>query len=181
MTTDSKSTFDSNSSMNLVGSEMARRCAEKVYKKAGIAFEDVPSKVDVCELHDCFSANELCTYEAIGLAKIGTAHHSIDAGDFTYGGKVVVNPSGGLISKGHPLGATGLAQCAELCWQLRHHADKRQVQDAKLALQHNLGLGGCCIIAMYEKYNKNMKKGTSNPDMLDDYEKKKPQNKSARM
>ena len=116
MTTDSRNTFDSNSSMNLVGSEMARRCAEKVYKQAGIAFEDIASKVDVCELHDCFSANELCTYEAVGLCKTGTAHHAIDAGDFSYGGKVVVNPSGGLISKGHPLGATGLAQFTELCW-----------------------------------------------------------------
>lgn len=116
MTTDSPKSFKSGSSMNLVGSEMARRCALKVYAQAGLDFAKVPEAVDVCELHDCFSANELCTYEAIGLSPTGAAHKCIDAGDFTYGGKVVVNPSGGLISKGHPLGATGLAQCAELCW-----------------------------------------------------------------
>ena len=124
-------------------------------------------------MHDCFSPNELCTYESIGLAKKGKAHEAIDRGDFTYGGKVVVNPSGGLISKGHPLGATGLAQCAELCWQLKNCADKRQVKDAKLALQHNLGLGGACVMALYEKYNQNApnKKLTSDPELLDDYEK----------
>lgn len=68
---------------------------------------------------------------------------------FSLGGKYVINPSGGLISKGHPLGATGLAQCSELCWQLRGEADKRQVQNAKLALQHNLGLGGAVVVALY--------------------------------
>ena len=109
MTTDSKETFDSGSSMNLVGYDMARRCAQKVYAQAGLDFADIPQAVDVCELHDCFSANELCTYEAIGLCPIGTAHKCIDKGDFTYGGKVVVNPSGGLISKGHTLGEIGLA------------------------------------------------------------------------
>ena len=116
---------------------------------------------------------ELCTYEALGLAKVGKAHEAVDRGDFTYGGKVVVNPSGGLISKGHPLGATGLAQCAELCWQLKNCADKRQVQGAKLALQHNLGLGGACVIALYEKYNQTAanKKLTSDPNLLDNYEK----------
>ena len=116
MTTDYRSTFDDDSNIKLIGGDMAKKCAEKVYKKIGLEFEDVSNKIDVCELHDCFSANELCTYEALGLCKAGTAHHSIDANEFTYGGKLVVNPSGGLISKGHPLGATGLAQCAELCW-----------------------------------------------------------------
>ena len=114
LTTDYSNTFKS--SINIVGGEMANKCAEKVYSKLGISFEEVPNKFQVCELHDCFSANELCTYEAIGLCGRGKAGESIDRGDFTYGGKVVVNPSGGLISKGHPLGATGLAQCAELCW-----------------------------------------------------------------
>jgi sterol carrier protein 2 len=116
MTTDYRSTFDDDSNIKLIGGDMAKKCAEKVYKKIGLEFDDISNKIDVCELHDCFSANELCTYEALGLCKTGTAHNSIDAGDFTYGGKLVVNPSGGLISKGHPLGATGLAQCAELCW-----------------------------------------------------------------
>lgn len=74
----------------------------------------------------------------------------VDRGDNTYGGKYVVNPSGGLISKGHPLGATGLAQCSELCWQLRGMAEKRQVPGAKVALQHNIGLGGAAVVALYK-------------------------------
>ena len=73
----------------------------------------------------------------------------IDRGDNTYGGKYVVNPSGGLISKGHPLGATGLAQCTELSWQLRGMAGRRQVQGARLALQHNIGLGGAVVVGLY--------------------------------
>jgi sterol carrier protein 2 len=111
--------------MNLIGADMVRKCSEKVYQKLGISHENVTEKIGVVELHDCFSANELCTYESLGLCKEGKAGEAIDRGDFTYGGKVVVNPSGGLISKGHPLGATGLAQCAELCWQLKGRADKR--------------------------------------------------------
>jgi acetyl-CoA acyltransferase len=111
MKTDFDNTFEK-SSINLIGSKMAEACANDVYKKAGLG----PKDVQVVELHDCFSANELCTYEAIGLCAEGKAGEAIDNNDFTYGGKCVVNPSGGLISKGHPLGATGLAQCAELCW-----------------------------------------------------------------
>ena len=103
------------------------------------------------ELHDCFAANELITYEALGLCAEGKAGEFVDAGAQTYGGQVVVNPSGGLISKGHPLGATGLAQCAELNWQLRGEAGKRQVADAKIALQHNLGLGGAAVVTAYRK------------------------------
>ena len=102
--------------MNLIGADMARKCSDKVYQKLGISRDNVTEKIDVVELHDCFSANELCTYESLGLCQEGKAGEAIDRGDFTYGGQVVVNPSGGLISKGHPLGATGLAQCAELCW-----------------------------------------------------------------
>ena len=109
MTTDTRSTFDDNSSIKLIGGEMSKKCAEKVYKKLGINLEDASNKIDVCELHDCFSANELCTYEALGLCPVGEAGKAIDNNDFTYGGRIVVNPSGGLISKGHPLGATGLA------------------------------------------------------------------------
>jgi acetyl-CoA acetyltransferase len=107
--------------------------------------------VQVVELHDCFTANEILTYEALGLAKEGEAEKMIWDGDNTFGGKWVTNPSGGLLSKGHPLGATGLAQCAELTWQLRGQADKRQVPNAKVALQHNLGLGGACVVTMYRK------------------------------
>merc|ERR1719481_1325710 len=126
---------------------MTRLAAEKLYKKAGVSAKDV----QVVELHDCFSANELVTYEALGLCDVGKAGEFIDAGDNTYGGKYVVNPSGGLISKGHPLGATGLAQCYELCSQVRGEADKRQVTGARVGLQHNLGLGGAVVVAMYRK------------------------------
>jgi acetyl-CoA acetyltransferase len=146
MTTDSPSAFDG-SSMKLVGYDMTRDAARKVYEQSGHGPEDV----DVVELHDCFSANELITYEALGLCPEGKAGQFIDSGAQTYGGQVVVNPSGGLISKGHPLGATGLAQCAELNWQIRGQADARQVEGAKVALQHNLGLGGAAVVALYRK------------------------------
>jgi sterol carrier protein 2 len=147
MTTDYKSTFDEKSCIKLVGSDMTKQAAQKVYKQSGLG----PENVDVIELHDCFSCNEMITYEALGLCPEGKGGEFVDSGANTYGGKVVVNPSGGLISKGHPLGATGLAQCAELNWQLRGEADKRQVKGAKIALQHNLGLGGAAVVAMYRK------------------------------
>ena len=149
MASDFKSTFDEKSSIKLVGSDMTKAAARRVYEQSGFG----PENVDVVELHDCFSANELITYEALGLCPEGKAGEFIDSGANTYGGKVVVNPSGGLISKGHPLGATGLAQCAELNWQVRGQADKRQVKDAKIALQHNLGLGGVAVVTMYRKAN----------------------------
>jgi acetyl-CoA acetyltransferase len=144
MTTDYASSFG-DSMIKMVGWDMAVNAAKQVYEKSGVGPEDV----DVVELHDCFTANELLTYEALGLCKEGEAEKFIWAGDNTYGGKFVTNPSGGLLSKGHPLGATGLAQCTELVWQLRGQADKRQVKDAKIALQHNLGLGGACVVTMY--------------------------------
>jgi acetyl-CoA acetyltransferase len=147
MVTDTGETFDSKSSINLIGSEMTRIAANRVYEHTGLGPEDV----DVIELHDCFSANEMITYEALGLCEEGKAHTLVDEGAVTYGGKWVVNPSGGLISKGHPLGATGLAQCSELTWQLRGQADKRQVDGAKVALQHNIGLGGAVVVTMYRK------------------------------
>ena len=118
-----------------------------MYEQAGVGRENV----DVVELHDCFSANELITYEALGLCPEGKAGEFIDSDANTYGGKVVVNPSGGLISKGHPLGATGLAQCAEMSWQLRGLAEKRQVSGAKVGLQHNLGLGGAAVVTLYRR------------------------------
>jgi acetyl-CoA acetyltransferase len=126
---------------------MAREAAQKVYDKSGLG----PADVAVVELHDCFTANELLTYEALGLCQEGEAEKFIVEDDNTYGGRFVVNPSGGLLSKGHPLGATGLAQCTELVWQLRGQADKRQVDGAKVALQHNLGLGGACVVTMYRR------------------------------
>jgi len=145
MTTDFSSTFDTKSCIKLIGSDMTRKAAEKVYEQSGLG----PESVDVVELHDCFSANELITYEALGLCAEGKGGELIDSGAVTYGGKWVVNPSGGLISKGHPLGATGLAQCAELNWQLRGLAEKRQVKGAKVALQHNLGLGGAAVVTLF--------------------------------
>ena len=127
---------------------MSRTAAQHAYEEAGVSAQDV----DVVELHDCFSANELVTYEALGLAEEGEGHKLVDAEATTYGGDgPVVNPSGGLISKGHPLGATGLAQCSELVWQLRGRADKRQVDDAEVALQHNIGLGGAAVVTIYQK------------------------------
>ncbi len=146
MTTDRPSTFDSDDMMRLVGYDMSREAAAKVYAEAGIG----PDQIDVVELHDCFAHNELITYEALGLCPEGGADKFISDGDNTYGGKVVTNPSGGLLSKGHPLGATGLAQCYELTHQLRGSADQRQVAGARVALQHNLGLGGACVVTMYQ-------------------------------
>lgn len=145
MTTDRPDTFDSHDMMRLVGYGMTQEAANKVYEQAGIGPEDL----DVVELHDCFAQNELISYEALGLCPPGGAAAFIDAGDNTYGGKVVINPSGGLLSKGHPLGATGLAQCYELTHQLRGSAQERQVPGACTALQHNLGLGGACVVTLY--------------------------------
>ncbi|MEQ9673297.1 MAG: lipid-transfer protein, partial [Roseovarius indicus] len=147
MTTDGPETFDAHDMREVVGSSMARKAAEQVYEAAGIG----PNDVDVIELHDCFAHNELITYEALGLCGRGEAAKLVDDGDNTYGGKYVTNPSGGLLSKGHPLGATGLAQCAELVQQLHGAAGARQVEGARLALQHNLGLGGACVVTLYEK------------------------------
>jgi len=145
MTTDTASTFQDRSMMSLVGADMAKAAADAVYAQTGVGPEDI----DVCELHDCFAQNELISYEALGLCAPGEAARFVAAGDNTYGGQVVTNPSGGLLSKGHPLGATGLAQCYELTQQLRGRADARQVEGARLGLQHNLGLGGACVVTLY--------------------------------
>lgn len=147
MTTDFASTFESGSMMNAIGYDMAKACAKQVYEQASLGPEDV----QVVELHDCFTANELLTYEAIGLCPEGGAEKFIWDGDNTYGGKFVTNPSGGLLSKGHPLGATGCAQATELVWHLRGQAEARQVEGARVALQHNLGLGGACVMTMYRR------------------------------
>ncbi len=146
MTTDYESSFG-DSMIKMVGYDMTKNAAAAVYEAAGFG----PRDVDVVELHDCFTANEILSYEALGLANEGDAEKMIEEGDNTYGGAVVTNPSGGLLSKGHPLGATGLAQCAELVWQLRGTAGDRQVEGARIALQHNLGLGGACVVTAYRK------------------------------
>lgn len=146
MTTDTNASFDSGDLRQLVGYDMTARAARQVYEAAGIG----PEELDVVELHDCFSTNEVMTYEGLELTPPGTAEKFILDGDNTYGGRVVTNPSGGLLAKGHPLGATGLAQCAELVWQLRGQAEQRQVEGARWALQHNLGLGSACVVTLYQ-------------------------------
>lgn len=146
MVTDFADTFDETCA-GIIGDHMNRAAVRSVYDQAGLGADDF----QVIELHDCFSANELLLYEALGLAEEGEAHKLIDNGDTTYGGRWVVNPSGGLISKGHPLGATGLAQCSELTWQLRSDAGKRQVEGVTAALQHNIGLGGAAVVTAYQR------------------------------
>jgi len=147
MTTDRPVAFEGRDMREVAGFGMAREAAQKVYDEAGVGPEDI----DVVELHDCFAHNELISYEALGLCPVGGGEEFVVDGDNTYGGKVVTNPSGGLLSKGHPVGATGLAQCTELVQQLRGTAEARQVQGARLALQHNLGLGGACVVTLYER------------------------------
>jgi acetyl-CoA acyltransferase len=149
MVTDLSSSFaEDTDCIKIVGYDMSKEAARRAYEEAGVS----PQDVDVVELHDCFSANELITYEALGFAEEGEGHKLVEAEATTFGGSgPVVNPSGGLISKGHPLGATGLAQCSELTWQLRGQADKRQVDDVDLALQHNIGLGGAAVVSIYRR------------------------------
>lgn len=147
MTTDGPATFGAGDMREVVGFGMAKAAAHKVYDAAGVG----PENIDVVELHDCFAHNELISYESLGLCPEGGAEQFVCDGDNTYGGRVVTNPSGGLLSKGHPLGATGLAQCTELVEQLRGTAGARQVRAARLALQHNLGIGGACVVTLYER------------------------------
>ncbi|MGJ7515070.1 lipid-transfer protein [Pseudomonas baetica] len=147
MTTDGPQTFLSGDRRDVAGYSMSRAAAQKAYEMAGIGVEDV----DVVELHDCFAQNELLSYESLGLCPEGGAQKFVDDGDNTYGGRYVVNPSGGLLSKGHPIGATGLAQCTELVQQLRGRAERRQVEGARIALQHNVGIGGACVVTLYRK------------------------------
>jgi len=147
MTTDTPDTFEARDMMRLVGSDMTRRAAQRVYEMSGVGAEDIR----VVELHDCFAQNEVISYEALGLCGEGEAAKFIADGDNSHGGRVVTNPSGGLLSKGHPLGATGLAQCFELTQQLRGTAGGRQVENVRHGLQHNLGLGGACVVTLYEQ------------------------------
>ncbi|KAI4258215.1 MAG: hypothetical protein L6R42_005224 [Xanthoria sp. 1 TBL-2021] len=146
LATDAPSLFN-RSAISLMGFDMSKYAAKTALAEAGVS----PQDVKVCELHDCFSANEMITLDALGLSEPGKAHEMVRNGDITYGGRCVVNPSGGLISKGHPLGATGIAQCAELVWQLRGWATNRLVNGAKVALQHNLGLGGAVVCTVYKR------------------------------
>lgn len=150
--TDTASVF-SGSSIDLVGRGMTRAAAAAIYKRTGV---DPAKDVQVVELHDCFAANELCALDALGICPPGGAIDLVNSGGLTYannGGRTkrVVNPSGGLISKGHPLGATGLAQAAELVWHLRGWASNRSVPGTRYCLQHNLGLGGCVVLSLYQR------------------------------
>ena len=145
LTTDLPGSFGSASMIEGVGFDMTRRAASAAYEQAGIG----PKDLDVVELHDCFTANEILSYEALGLCPEGGAEKFIVDEDNTYGGTVVTNPSGGLLSKGHPLGATGLAQTAEIVWHLRGEAGERQVDGARIGMQHNIGLGGACVITLF--------------------------------
>lgn len=151
----------SRSAMELVGFDMSRLAALDVYAQAGVSARDIK----VCELHDCFSANELCLIDALGLSEPGKAHELVRTGGITYGGQVVINPSGGLISKGHPLGATGLAQCAELVWHLRGWANNRLVEGTTCALQHNLGLGGAVVVTLYKRADGKPNKSVSSDEV----------------
>jgi acetyl-CoA acyltransferase len=144
LTTDAQASFDAGSMIAGVGADMTRRAAQAACAQAGID----AAELDVVELHDCFTPNEVISYEALGLCPEGGSEKFIRDGDNTYGGRVVTNPSGGLLSKGHPLGATGLAQTAEIVWQLRGEAGERQVAGAKLGLQHNVGIGGACVVSV---------------------------------
>lgn len=146
MATDAPSLF-SKSAIDLMGFEMTKYAAKTAMEEAQVT----PADVKVCELHDCFSANEMIVIDSLGLSPPGKAHEMVRAGDITYGGKMVINPSGGLISKGHPLGASGIAQCAELVWHLRGWANNRLVDDTRVALQHNLGLGGAVVVTVYTR------------------------------
>lgn len=147
LVTDTPEVFAEPTMMRIVGYDMSKNAADRVWEASGVSPEDV----DVVELHDCFTSHEVIAYEALGLTPEGTAERFILDGDNTYGGRVVVNPSGGLLSRGHPIGATGLAQAVELVWQLRGDAGARQVDGARLALQHNVGLGGAAVVTLYEK------------------------------
>ena len=124
-----------------------RLAAKDAYEQAGIGPEDV----NLVELHDCFATAEMLHYENLGLCKDGEAGRMIDEGHVELGGKVPVNVSGGLLSKGHPLGATGIANIYEICSHLRGEAGKRQVEGAKIGMTHVIGLGTACGIHILEK------------------------------
>ena len=126
-----------------------RKAAKEAYEMAGVGPEDI----DLVELHDCFATAEMLHYENLGLCKDGDAGRMIDEGEVALGGKVPVNVSGGLLSKGHPLGATGIANIYEVSTHLRGEAGERQVEGAKLGLTHVIGLGSACGIHILEKVN----------------------------
>ncbi|KIJ33036.1 hypothetical protein M422DRAFT_183703 [Sphaerobolus stellatus SS14] len=159
LVTDDTVTFESKSAMELVGYGMSKTAAQAAFKQAGFAPDEGRDQVGVVELHDCFAANELITYEAFGLCKKGEAHKMVEKGDNTYGGKYVINPSGGLEAKGHPLGATGLGMHFYIANQLRGWAGPMQApglfdipdKRGKYGLVHNIGLGGAVVVSLLRR------------------------------
>lgn len=147
LATDTEESFSTGYMSDVVGAKVSARAAARAYEQAGVG----PADVDVVELHDCFTPNEIVSYDALGLVPYADAEKFILEKQNTYGGRVVVNPSGGLLSKGHPIGATGIAQMCELVWQLRGEAGKRQVEGARVGLQHNVGLGGASVVTVLRK------------------------------
>ena len=133
--------------------EITSHSARDAYEAAGFG----PKDLDVIELHDAFSIAELVYYEALGLCTEGESANYLRSGKTTYGGDVVVNPSGGLLSKGHPVGASGVAQAVEMYWQLTGSAGERQVPDARRGLTHVTGGGiagldhGACTVHLFER------------------------------
>jgi acetyl-CoA acetyltransferase len=123
-------------------STLTRNAAKLAYERAGVG----PDDLDLVELHDCFATAELLHYENLGLCKDGEAGRMIDEGETSWGGRIPVNVSGGLLSKGHPLGATGVANIFEVTQHLRGRAGDRQVEGAKVGMAHVIGLGSACTI-----------------------------------
>ncbi len=126
---------------------LTRNAAKQAYEQAGIG----PEELDVVELHDCFATAEMLHYENLGLCPDGEAGPRTDAGDFAIGGRIPVNASGGLLSRGHPLGATCPCGITEIVWQLRGQSGGRQVKGAKVGLAHVIGLGSACTINILKK------------------------------
>ncbi|RVX67127.1 hypothetical protein B0A52_08370 [Exophiala mesophila] len=155
---DAPSAFDGSAS-GLVGAGLARTAIKEALRQANASIHDVK----LVELHDCFSSAEMIALDGLGLSEPGKAHELVRRKDITYGGRFVVNPSGGLLSKGHPLGATGIAQCAELVWHLRGWANNRLVQDIDIALAHNAGLGSAGVVTLYKRAD-----GQKNRQLSDD-------------
>ncbi|KZV61374.1 thiolase-like protein [Peniophora sp. CONT] len=155
LATDTPDAFTGADAMAVVGYGMTKRAADAVFSQANASRSDV----GVVELHDCFAANELIMYPALGLCEVGDAVGLVERGDNTYGGKYVVNPSGGLEAKGHPLGATGLGMHFYITMQLRNWAGPLQApglfdtvdKRGKYGLVHNVGLGGAVVVSLLRR------------------------------
>jgi len=170
--TNGASDLNSNSYITLSGYDLTKKTAQNLYSQIKMSSNDI----DVCELQDNTSMNELLSYEALAFCPEGQSFDFIEKNLNSYGGKVVINPSGGVIGKGNCLGANGIAQCVELCWQLRGMAGNTQVKNTRVGLQHSLSLGGSCVMLAYSKFNRekgwSRKNQTSDPEILETIEKK---------